>query len=161
MRGRSVHEVPRRTATVSPTRPVISSTMRLTSEAILQPDDIHTPARQAMRELRDMRQGRRDGIWPMPMQTVLVQEYIMQRRADKALRQMVEIARERLALLTETSGEASVRHHERDGAQRHRGRDDLADQHRGRDVHGGSHRTATVSPTRPATSSTKRLTSEA
>ncbi len=40
-----------------------------------------------------------------------------------------EIARERTALRTETSGEASVRHHERDGTQRPRGRDDLADQH--------------------------------
>ena len=45
-----------------------------------------------------MRQGRRDGIWPMPMQTVLVQEYIVQKRADRALRKMV--ARETTALET-------------------------------------------------------------
>ncbi len=67
-------------------------------------------------------------------------------------------------------GDASVRHHERDGAQRPRERngaqrpherDDLADQHCGRDAHVGSRRAATVSPTRQATSSTKRLSSEA
>ncbi len=38
-----------------------------------------------------MRQGRRDGIWPMPMQTIIVQEYIVQQTTDRALREMVEI----------------------------------------------------------------------
>ncbi len=36
-----------------------------------------------------MRSERREGIWPMPMRTVLAQEYLIQKRADKALRKLI------------------------------------------------------------------------
>ena len=106
--GRSVHEAARRMSTVSKTRPAGVGTRRLSAEAILKPDDIHTPIRQAMRELRDMRQGRREGIWPMPMQTVLVQEYIIQKKADRALRGMVELETAALDTLESLLKEANI-----------------------------------------------------
>jgi hypothetical protein len=42
-----------------------------------------------MSELRTMRSERREGIWPVPMRTVLAQEYLIQKRAEKALRKLV------------------------------------------------------------------------
>ena len=59
-----------------------------------------------MRQLRDLRQGRRDGLWPMPMQTVLVQEYNIQRKADRALREMVALETAALEMLESLLKEA-------------------------------------------------------
>ena len=55
-----------------------------------------------------MRQGRRDGLWPMPMQTVLVQEYNVQRKADRALRGMVALETAALDMLESLLKEANT-----------------------------------------------------